>query len=276
MTLRAYSLIRSQPWYRREAFARGLSAAGFEVIEGRVEPARAGDVLLIWNRYGDKHFLAVEWEKRGGIVLVAENGYLGANGSVPKWDVHPRGPSQWDYFALARWFHNDDQRWEVGGGERWKALGIELRPWRTSGEHVLVLPNRPFGPPGRAMPSGWAEAAATRLRRETKREVRIRAHPGNDAPRRPLAQDLIGAWAAVVWSSSAGVHALVAGIPTFSEAPAWSMHSAAAKGPIDAPFAPERLPAFERLAWGQWTCSEIESGEPFRRLLSSARQGALA
>jgi hypothetical protein len=74
----------------------------------------------------------------------------------------------------------------------------------------------------------------------------------------------------VVWSSSAGVHALLEGIPTFCEAPFWIAKEAAAGGSIDAPVMPERAPVFERLAWAQWTLQEIENGEPFRRLLPAA------
>jgi hypothetical protein len=70
-----------------------------------------------------------------------------------------------------------------------------------------------------------------------------------------------------VWSSSAALHSLAAGIPTFIEAPYQIVKSAGASGSPDEPVMPERLPAFERMAFGQWRIEEIESGEPFRRLL---------
>lgn len=266
--MRAYNLLRSQPWYRAEAFSAGLKAAGYEVRTGVAERGRSGDVLLIWNRYWQTHELALRFEREGGTVLVAENGYLGAGGTAPKFDVHPGGPKPHHYYALGRGFHNDDTRWKAGGEERWAALRVELKPWRESGEHVLLLPNRSFGIPGRMMPLEWAGQAAARIRKQSQRPVRVRAHPGNDAPKRPLQADLEGCWAAVVWTSSAGVHALAAGIPVFCEGPAWSMKAAACSGPIDAPVLPERLPAFKRLAWGQWRLEEIQTGAPFRHLLA--------
>jgi len=273
---RAYSLVRQQPWYRREAFSAGLRATGFDVVEGSVGPGKPGDLLLIWSRYGSNHELAARFEAAGGTVLVAENGYLGAGGTSPKFDVHPGGPKPEHYYALAVGGHNGQGSWPTGGPERWARLGIALKPWRTDGDHVLVLPNRPFGVPGRAMPSGWAESAAERLRAETKRPVRIRSHPGNDAPARPLSVDLEGAWAAVVWSSNAGLHALVAGIPTFCEAPFWVAKGASAFGTVDEPMVSDRLHVFERLAWAQWQIGEIEKGTPFAHLLSAAGQGAIA
>ena len=33
------------------------------------------------------------------------------------------------------------------------------------------------------------------------------------------------------------------------------------------PFLGDRLPAFHRLAWAQWTVDEISTGAPFRHLL---------
>jgi hypothetical protein len=264
---RAYSLIREQPWYRREAFSAGLRAAGFDVTENSHGPGKPGDLLLIWNRYGANHTAATAFEKAGGLVLVAENGYIGAGGSSPKFDVHPGGPKSTDYYALAVGGHNGQGTWPVGGPERWDALGIELQPWRREGAHILVCPNRAFGIPGRAMAQDWADRTAERLRKETKREVRIRRHPGNDAPKRPLEADLEGAWAVVIWSSNAGLHALVRGIPTYVESPFWVCHGARATGPIDDPVMPDRLPHLQAMAWAQWRLEEIESGAPFRALL---------
>lgn len=271
---RAWVAIREQPWYRREAFSAGLKRAGFEVRAGNASSdARPGDVLLQWNRYGGNHEQALAFERRGGLVLVAENGYIGRGGSAPKFDVHPRGPKAGDYYALAKHYHNGAGEWRSGGPERLAALGIELKPWRAQGSHVLVCPNRSFGVPGRIMPVDWAEKTAARLRRETKRPVTVRSHPGNDAPKRTLADDLAGAWAMVIWSSSSGVHALAAGIPVFCEAPFWIMKGASAAGSIDEPVIPERRPHFERMAWAQWTLAEIESGAAFGHLLCEPGQG---
>jgi hypothetical protein len=263
---RAWSLIRQAPWYRAQAFAEGLKKAGFEVGQGTPK-GRPGDLLLIWNRYANWHDQAVRFERDGGKVVVAENGYLGQGGTAPKFDVHPGGPKAHHYYALGLGFHNDEGRVPVGGPERWADLGVELKPWRQDGGHVLVAANRSFGVPGRFMPADWPQRAVERLRKATKREVRLRVHPGNNAPQRPLSEDLKGCWAVIVWTSSAGVHALAGGIPVFCEAPHWICKSAASSGSIDEPTLPDRLPALQRMAHGQWRIEEIESGEPFRRLL---------
>lgn len=268
--MKAYSLIRDKPWYRREAFSAGLKAAGYEVLLRGPVRAEPGDVLVIWNRYGGNDSVASRFEKEGGRVLVAENGYIGRGGTAPKFDVHPAGPKPDHYYALALGGHNGQGIIPTGGSERLAALELPMKPWREDGEHILVLPNRSFGLPGRMMPPDWHQTAAKRLQARTKRSVRTRLHPGNDAPARPLEVDLEGAWAAVVWTSSAGVRALVEGVPVFCEAPFWICKDAGAGGTLDAPEMPDRIPALERMAWAQWTCAEIESGEPFVRLLSPA------
>lgn len=260
---RAYCLIRSQPYYRADAFVSGLKAAGYEVQRDTAGPGRPGDVLLMWNRYAHWDDAATRFERAGGTVLVAENGYLGAGGTSPKFDVHPGGPKPHHYYALGLGYHNDASRVVPGGPERFASLGVELRPWRTDGEHILVCPNRSFGPKERIMPIDWAEHCAARLRKATRRPVRIRPHPGNDAPKRTLQADLEGAWACFVWSSGSAVHALAAGVPTFIEAPFQVVKGAGASGPLDVPITPERLPHFERMAFAQWRIEEIQTGFPF-------------
>ena len=266
MTLRAYCLIRDQPWYRRSAFVTGLRAAGYAVESQQPRAIDKEAVLVIWNRYAGNHDIALNVERAGGRVLVAENGYLGEGGGTPKFQVHPAGPQPGHYYSIARGFHNDGTRTIDGGSpERFDRLRVNLKPWRTGGEYLLVCPNRSFGVAGRMMPTDWAEHCAGRLRKAQALPVRIRAHPGNNAPKRALLDDLQGAAAVYIWSSSCGIHALIEGIPVFCDAPYWIMKGASMVA--GSPVPPDRLPHFQRMAYAQWSCAEIESGEPFRHLL---------
>lgn len=258
---RAYSLIRRDPHYRHDAFLSGLAAAGYEVHDAAPTfPVKRGDVLAIWNRYHEREQVADRFEAAGGTVLVAENGYVRGR--------HDGG----DYYALAVHGHNGSGQWHIGGSERWESLGIELKPWRTEGRHILVAPNRPFGMRGTVMPANWADECAKRLRKLTTREVRIRCHPGNGPSSVPLADDLRGAWAVVIWSSSVGVKALIEGVPVICEAPYWVCKRAAHTDWLDANLAhvdmdERRLAAMQRLAWAQWSIDELKSGQAFQHVL---------
>lgn len=265
---RAFVDIREQPHYRTDAFYAGLKASGFHVLPRQLpaDGPRPGDVLVIWNRYSDKELTADKWERLGGTVLVAENGYCG------------RDAAGRQFYALAIHGHNGSGRWNGGGPERWGALGLAIRPWRVAGEHVLVCPNRHFGMKGFAMPQNWERETVAQLRRFTKRPVRVRPHPNGGTPERPLAADLENCWAVVIWASSCGVHALLAGVPVIATAPWWILKPAASMrlDEVEAPAMPPRQEHFERLAWAQWSIEEITSGAPFRHLLSGPGQGQVA
>lgn len=262
---RALCLIRAQPHYRRWAFCKGLEKAGYSVTDQALD-ARPDDVLIVWNRYGSSEEHARRFEKVRATVLVCENGYLG------------RDAEHRQYYAIARGHHNGAGEWYVGGPERWAALGVTLAPWREKGSHILVCPSRGIGPNGVAMPLGWEKEVLRELRAKTARPIRVRPHPCDKPARVSLAEDLQDCHAAVVWNSAAGIHALVAGVPVIYQAPKWVAGEAASRaiGAIEAPPMPERVPAFERLAWAQWSIAEIESGAPFRYLLRPAGQGQIA
>lgn len=89
--------------------------------------------------------------------------------------------------------------------------------------------------------------------------------PQSERTRRQLGEDLVGCHAVVVWSSTAGVKALLAGIPVFRCGPNFIAEHAARHGitEIETPFVGDRAQALERMAWGQWSVEEIESGLPF-------------
>jgi hypothetical protein len=268
--LRAYCLIRREPHYRRDSFEKGLKAAGYQVTDQPPQRGQAGDVLVIWNRYAHWEQMADRFEREGGTVIVAENGY-----------IDPGRHTDRRWYALAIGGHNGQGKWPREENElgltRWEAiaprLGVTLAPWREHGEHVLVCPNRDFGRAGHIMPANWAQRTVDELRKYTKRPIRVRAHPGNNKPERELAEDLRGCWAMVIWYTSAGVQALLAGIPVISLAPAWICKDAALDdlAGVEDLFGPwmnmgmeaTRLRAFQRLAWAQFHIDEIATGEPF-------------
>ena len=148
---------------------------------------------------------------------------------------------------LARNFHNTAGMFPVGGPERWDSLGVDLEPWRTEGETV-ILPQRGIGPAQVAMPRGWPYGI----------KGRIRQHPGQRQAK-DLKEDLAKAGKVITWGSGAAIKALMWGIPVDSHMPKWI----GVQDNTDA----GRLDMFRRLAWAQWSMDEIASGEPFERLL---------
>lgn len=284
----AHVLIREQPYYRRSAFVRGLEKAGHTVLLREPDKPNKETLLVIWNRYMHQHDLACRVELAGGKVIVAENGYIGEGGTSPKFDVHPQGPKPNHYYCLSLDYHNGRGRvpkpqWH----ERLTKLRLPLKPLRLEGDYVLICPNRSFGVGDQIMHPDWAQRTADALKKVTDTPIRIRNHPGNNKPANDLATDLSGAKAVAIWSSTCGLHALVEGIPVVCAAPYWickdatwsdwqNMSFELSKRSLDGNlglqnwFCVWRYASLIKMSYAQWTCSEIESGDPFRRLLSIA------
>ncbi|MFQ5954708.1 MAG: hypothetical protein ACE5JZ_06575 [Kiloniellales bacterium] len=248
---------------RHEAIEAGLEACGYCIERRPGSLSGPGDVLVTWTVHrGHKELAARRFEAEGGQVVVCEEAYF-------------RRVNREKHFALALHDHNGAGRWPVGGPERWQRFGIELKPWRRDGRHVLVREQRGIGSTKMASPPDWHLATAERLRAVTGRPIVIRWHPKSRAePEKaraqpPLAQALEGCWAVVTWASAIAAAALVAGVPVFVEAPHHVLEGAVNGGieVIDRPAYPDRLPAFRRLAWAQWSIAEIEGGQAFERLL---------
>lgn len=232
----------------------GFKAAGYEIAEQIAKPER-GDVLLVWSRQGGYHEQACEFERRGGTVVVAENGYLGKG-----W----RG-GEWVSLAIGQ--HAGAGRWPDLGPSRWDAWDVELQPWRCDGLETVILGQRGFGSPQVRSPDRWAEQVQARI------GGRIRQHPGTGQAK-PLADDLADAREVVTWNSGAALQALLLGVPVWFDFPQWI--GAGAARPLSAwggePLRDDaaRLHMFRRLAWAMASLDEIRTGEPIARLLSLA------
>ncbi len=250
---------------RHETILRGLQRAGWRIAEGAGHPRGRRDLLVTWTVHrGAKENAARAFEAAGGQVLVCEEAYL----------RRIKGETA---FALALHDHNGAGRWRCGGPERWASFGIPLRPWRRTGSHILVTEQRGIGSYAMASPPLWHDDVGTRLKRLSKRPILFRAHPKSRLypelarAQGPLDEALAGAHGLVTWAGSVAVRALIEGVPVCYEAPEIVCAGACARGiqNIETPAYPDRLPALERLAWAQWTVSEIESGAPFHWLLGT-------
>lgn len=242
-------ILRHEPNYRSAAVIAGFQRHGYRTANQPNPNPRPDDVLLVWNRYSRHEHYCKQYEAVGAKVIIMENGYIGQTK------------------ALARSHHNGAGWWPEPVEDRWSKLGIELKPWRTTGDYVLVLPQRGIGETGVAMPRNWLPSVLDKLRRFTDRPIKIRKHPGMTKSV-PLEDDLARAWACVTWGSGAGIKALAYGVPVIHEFRQW-IGAPAASGNMDieSPVMGNRLAMFQRLAWAQWTLEELASGEAFEWLL---------
>ena len=201
------------------------------------------------------------------------------------------GKTEASYFRITRNALQVDGSGPVpsGGAERWSRLGLAIKPWRTSGAHIVVCPpGRLFGATFGFSADDWLEQTLETLRKHTDRELRVRAKMSwNDAKGadilnlrgavktsvpKPLADDLASAWAVVTRSSNAAVEALLAGVPIFATEPC----GASAMGlsdltQIEAPRTDgDREHWAAVLASNQWLLSELRDGTAWKMLNETA------
>lgn len=231
----------------------GLHRLGFDVVDLPKNIPTKDDCLVLWNRLPTHDQIAKKYESVGAKVFIAEHGWVGR-----------------DTYALCLNHHNGYGTWSVGPKTRWPVFGIAEKPWRTKGEHILVVPQRGIGVPPVAMPRVWTADVLERLSQATDRPIKVR-YPGDRI--HPIEPEFKGCHAVVTWASGGGIKAIVEGYPVFYEMPHWVGGYAAIPGldNLENPYLGERDTLFHRLSWAMWKPDEIESGEPFRLLMDVSR-----
>lgn len=175
------------------------------------------------------------------------------------------------YFGRGEYFRCTRNAMQHAGLEgdadpaRFRRFGIPVKPWRQAGSHIVLCPNSEsflarYGAPN------WVDETMAALKAVTDRKIVLRwkAH----AQARPLARDLVDAWAVVTFTSNSAVEGVLAGVPAICTAPcAASAMSSADLADIEAPPMPDGREAWAaRLANNQWTLDEMAAGKLWRAI----------
>lgn len=238
MTPIARILLRKEPYYRRNAFETGLKRLGYALVDDTRRPRSVHDLLVLWNKKrGAEEQMADAWERDGGTVIVAENGYLAKEDKTYyAISVHGHCGSGWSGFV---------------DGFRFMHLGFPLSEPHALGGEILVRAQRGIGSTLMASPPRWAETWAAKV------GGRVVPHPGDKNKFAIDEENLKRAKMLHIWSSAMGVRALVRGIPVKYHAPHWICAGWETQG---------RMAVLERMAHAQWHFNEIATGEPFARM----------
>lgn len=143
--------------------------------------------------------------------------------------------------------------------ERFRKLNVTLKDWRTTGDHIVIVPPSQFAELAHDL-VGWLDAVSMTLARYTDRPIVVHTK----ASKEPLSHVLQGAWCLVTDHSNAAIDALTEGIPAIMTNPARRLGDLR---DIENP--PMRRDFFCRLANQQWTLDEMASGECWRSHESS-------
>lgn len=164
-----------------------------------------------------------------------------------------------------------------------KDLNLTLKPWRQSGNHILICTQRNGGWSMRGLDvMKWLDQTILSIRQHSpKRMIVVRTHPGDKKARQYLKirhknvivsqkanikEDLAGAWATVVYNSSPSVASIIEGVPAFLTDPV-PQHSQSFDvanlnlSNIENPQLPERQSWIEKISMCHWNFNELKSGE---------------
>lgn len=234
--------------------AGGLRRHGIEVEFAEFNSPVEADVHVVWGWRQHR----VNGARR---VLVMERGH-----------VQPR--TEWTSIGWGGIVRHAVYPAAKDGGARWRRhFGDYEKPWRIrSGPVLLCGQVEGDASLGSLNIKHWASSVAEDLRSRGHLVV-YRPHPnmiargvmwhppGTGFSCAPLAEDLAMASAVVVHTSTTGVEAVLAGVPTVTTSPAAMAWPVASHTLLDLTHTPDRTQWMHDLAWTQWTSSEIESGE---------------
>jgi hypothetical protein len=197
-------------------------------------------------------------------------------------------------YSLGGVFYNTNNYANANSNDsKWRQiqtqLGINLKSWRTNGDHVLVCLQRDGGwsMKGTDM-TDWTRQTVQRLRSITNRPILIRPHPkhkinlseltnlpgvSESVNGSTLQQDLTNAWAAVFCNSSSSVAAALAGVPVFADdddCVAWTVANKDLSQ-IESPAMPDRTQWLNDLSSAHWTDEESRRGAIYQRFVEYLR-----
>jgi len=263
-----------------DAFSNSLVAAGHDVVWN--DPVC--DVDVIWSVLFNGRMAQNKniWKRnlaKSKPTVVLEVGGI-KRGTT--WKVGLNGINRDAYFGDN---NNDDSRKRV--------LGLLEKPWRTSGEYILICGQHDKSLQWQNMPtvSNWFLQTYDTIRKHTDRPILFRPHPrcrlehierGLKHVYRQEPRQLPGTyddydmgfnnvWATVSYSSNPGIHSIINGVPAFV-GPASLAYDAANDidflHDIENPVMPDRTQWLNDYAWTEFTIQEIASGLPLKRLTS--------
>lgn len=172
----------------------------------------------------------------------------------------------------------DPSRWQKIS----QNLNLQLKPYRTSGSHILVCLQRNGGWSMKGLNSiQWLENTINKIKQYSDRPIIVRAHPGDKKTKgylklnhknvqlsvnERLIDDLSTAWATVVYNSSPSVASTIMGVPAFltDPDPKQSQSFEVANTDLEKLESPElkdRQHWIERLSMCHWNFDELKSGE---------------
>lgn len=182
---------------------------------------------------------------------------------------------------------NEDPR-----DENWNRIRIhynmDLQPWRTQGQHILICLQRPMGWSMRGYNlMDWFQSTLHTIRQHSDRPIVVRWHPGDwknfpknenfrrynvtlSPQERHITQDLVNCWALVCHNSTPSSVASIEGVPAFiTDDPGYCQAGDVANtdlSRIENPILLDRERWIRKLAQCHWSFDDLKSGRQWAHM----------
>lgn len=171
----------------------------------------------------------------------------------------------------------DPSRWD----KIKKELDFDLKPWRQTGDHILICLQRNGGWSMDGLDvMQWLTKTITHICNFTLRDIVVRPHPGDNRvkdylkinhPRvkisknKDILDDFKGAWCTITYNSSPGVASVIEGIPTFVTDPTPQRSQAFDVATtdlslIESPAIPKREDWIRKIAMSHFNFEDLKDG----------------
>jgi len=274
---RQYGAQNSSPVF--DAFHTGANALGHDVVVNGDDGIDVIWSVLFHGRMAGNRAIWERNVRQQKPTIVLEVGGI-RRGTT--WKVGLNGINRDAFFGDSG---NDSSRRNL--------LGLEVKPWRTDGEYILIAGQHDKSLQWQGMPnmSTWVMQTIDNIQKHSKRPIIFRPHPRCPLPhiehefknvKRQEPRHVQGTYddfdmqfnniyATISYSSNPGVHSILEGIPAFV-----STHSLAYDvsndidflHDIENPLRPDRQQWLNDYAHTEWTVEEISQGIPLKCLTS--------
>lgn len=202
---------------------------------------------------------------------------------------YARKEHEWHRYSLNSVYPNDGIYFYSDiDREKWNKFSAwhntSLKPWRTTGNHILILCQRPKGwNMFNNDQELWLDKTIGTIRRYSKRPIVVRMHPGDGSRQKHIDKikkrhknnltvsekdnikdDLVDCWCAVGYNSTPTVVSAIEGIPVYVEDPlhSWAKDiSFTDLSQIENPSMPDRSNWIDKIANIHWSNDEVTSGK---------------
>lgn len=263
-------------------FKEGVLANGDEVVEYRDnrlpdQPLDAGFVLgYTLEENFRKKIITMLAEQKTASIFVDSNilHYSRKEHEWHRYSLNTVYPDTGTYFFTDM----DTTKWSTFSS--WH--GVEVKPWRETGTHVLILAQRPKGFNMFTDQDDWLATTIETLRKYTQRPIMIRMHPGDGtrfkqieklqkrygtsisiSEHEGIREALQDCWCCVGYASTPNVVSAIEGVPVYVEEPtkSWAQDVCFNDlSQIENPPMPDRSQWVNKIANIHWSNDEVKSG----------------